>query len=563
VRVRWAALLLGGLAVQLCVAPGASSQGIGERFVRLAADGAGVSALREPFRGSLDSLTVAEALRRLADDGGLGIAFRSDLPELARPALLDTAGRSRAQLILALIDGTDLEAFVSPRGQIVLGRPGVLPPERLAPPVVLGQVRDASGLPVMAALVSALDDRDDLAATVLTGSDGRFMIEGLEPGGYRLLVDVIGFAQVPSARFELRGGERRIETLTLALEPVRLGGLEVETERRCGAEVSDGPTLARLWAEAREAVQRTVVDARASAYEFEVQRYRRIIGFVGGGLEEMDRTDWRRAVRPFVSLDAEELTREGFRREAGRREADTYYAPDADVLLSDDFLEQHCFQVVEGAGEEEGLLGLSFEPVDPEARADVRGTLWMDPATVELRWLKFRYVLPEMPNAPQLLGGRVTFGALPDGTWYAREWSLVLPRVGRTFREQLDRATQILGVVEEGGRTLTVREMDGDTVLAADQAVLMGVVLARDGETPVPGVRVSLMGWRSNAVTDAHGRFRIGGLPDAELKIVFRSPELDALGATPLVVREVRRGHATFVRQVTPLAPPPRSEGGR
>ena len=40
-----------------------------------------------------------------------------------------------------------------------------------------------------------------------------------------------------------------------------------------------------------------------------------------------------------------------------------YWAPDAAVLLSDEFLDTHCFHVTRNERRAPGLIGLAFQPV--------------------------------------------------------------------------------------------------------------------------------------------------------------------------------------------------------
>jgi hypothetical protein len=74
-----------------------------------------------------------------------------------------------------------------------------------------------------------------------------------------------------------------------------------------------------------------------------------------------------------------------------RREGkeNVFYAPDEQVLLSDRFVEEHCFQVARGEGSSEGLFGLQFSPAKRRNVNDIAGTLWVDSASAELRYLDF------------------------------------------------------------------------------------------------------------------------------------------------------------------------------
>src|SRR4029453_5669250 len=79
---------------------------------------------------------------------------------------------------------------------------------------------------------------------------------------------------------------------------------------------------------------------------------------------------------PFVSVPAAQLSANGYVRQGSTE--NTYFAPDAAVLLSDEFLRDHCFRLRQGEGRREGLIGLGFEPVRGRNKPDIAGTLWID-----------------------------------------------------------------------------------------------------------------------------------------------------------------------------------------
>jgi hypothetical protein len=55
-----------------------------------------------------------------------------------------------------------------------------------------------------------------------------------------------------------------------------------------------------------------------------------------------------------------------------------YYAPGLDVLLSNMFLEDHCFRLVADGPR----VGMAFEPAPDRKRlSEIRGTIWLDRAT--------------------------------------------------------------------------------------------------------------------------------------------------------------------------------------
>ena len=74
------------------------------------------------------------------------------------------------------------------------------------------------------------------------------------------------------------------------------------------------------------------------------------------------------------------------------RSGATFYAPDAAALLADGFLDAHCLRTRLPAGSTSpALVGVAFEPHGTSHHSDIRGTLWLDRATHELRTLEFTY----------------------------------------------------------------------------------------------------------------------------------------------------------------------------
>src|SRR5690606_981255 len=69
-----------------------------------------------------------------------------------------------------------------------------------------------------------------------------------------------------------------------------------------------------------------------------------------------------------------------------------FYAPDAEVLLSDAFLNTHCFGLRETTAQGEDRVGLTFEPVPGRRVPDVRGVLWLDTEGARLRSIEYQYV---------------------------------------------------------------------------------------------------------------------------------------------------------------------------
>ena len=60
-------------------------------------------------------------------------------------------------------------------------------------------------------------------------------------------------------------------------------------------------------------------------------------------------------------------------------------------LLTEDFMRDHCLDLA--VADERGLLGLRFRPVDRrKSGADIRGTIWVEGDSYQVRRLDFEYV---------------------------------------------------------------------------------------------------------------------------------------------------------------------------
>jgi hypothetical protein len=86
---------------------------------------------------------------------------------------------------------------------------------------------------------------------------------------------------------------------------------------------------------------------------------------------------------PWRTASPAELHRAGYVIN-GAADSTTYYAPSLEALLSPEFADDHCFRLV--AGDDRRTLGVDFEPTrSRRGIADIRGSLWVDRTTSELR----------------------------------------------------------------------------------------------------------------------------------------------------------------------------------
>jgi hypothetical protein len=71
-----------------------------------------------------------------------------------------------------------------------------------------------------------------------------------------------------------------------------------------------------------------------------------------------------------------------------------YHAPDADVLLDENFPRGYCFALAPRERDRATQVGLAFAPMQRNRRiTSVDGTLWIDTAARRLVDLEYRYLV--------------------------------------------------------------------------------------------------------------------------------------------------------------------------
>ena len=296
--------------------------------------------------------------------------------------------------------------------------------------IVRGTISSAvAGGRVSGAVVLLLDSSLTAHARSLTSDSGTFTVGAGAPGRFHLRVMRIGFRPTESPTFDLRGDT----TIALALTdiPFVLPTVAVHDRNDCRLHPDTSAAAAAtfaLWDQARTALFAAAITLEERDYRFTKLMQVRLYDtkrheLTGIGLRDLE----SEGTAPWVSLTAEQLKRDGYVTEDDS--GMTFYAPDLDVLLSPYFAEAHCFRLTSSAPPGSGEIGLDFEPVGRPRHVEIRGTLWLDSATTELRTLRFTFVNLPVSVSPldTLLGGRVDFARLETGAWILPSWSIRMP----------------------------------------------------------------------------------------------------------------------------------------
>ena len=426
----------------------------------------------------------------------------------------------------------------------------------LAAQTVRGRLTEGEGGPAVGGtLVLLVDASGATAARTLTDAAGAYTLQAPAPGRYRLRVSRVGFSETTSPEFAVDAGQTVERALFFTARRSALEALEVRSggSRRCTPRPREAAT-AQVWSEARKALEASVVGEEQHGYAYAFTQYRRELDPRGTVLADERQERQARGRHPFASVPVESLVADGFAQ--SKPDGVYYYAPDARVLLSEPFLEGHCFHL-QAAGDT--LIGLAFEPVRGRDKTDVVGTLWLEPRSGALRHLEYRYVnLPARVDADGL-GGRVEYERLPTGAFLVRRWWVRMPAVRREEEAGLSegghvaerRTREVLaGLREEGGEVVRVTGADGRDVLGVRHMAVRGTVYDSVAAAPLAGARVFLSGTVYAALTDSAGRFEITGVPEGDYTLSFNHPvlrELDVVPATaPMKLVVGRDGEASL-----------------
>ncbi|MEN8376019.1 MAG: carboxypeptidase-like regulatory domain-containing protein [Gemmatimonadota bacterium] len=324
----------------------------------------------------------------------------------------------------------------------------------LTPATAFGQdvrgsvTSQAEGKPVPGAFVSLLDARGEPVASFLTDAEGTFRLRARSAGEYALRVRMIGFSTFTAPSFQLAAGEARVVPLTLSTEPISLAGITVSGERVCRFDAAEAAGAAALWDEAAKALEVLSWTDAADVLSFRIELTRRVTERGTGRFIQQD-TDTVESVgaRPFAVGDAETLFELGFVL-PGADGGAVYYGPDAEMLLSERFLETHCFRTKRKDDE----IGLEFEPKPDRGVTDLKGVLWLDQRTARLLRVEFSFAGGRAVTTGA--GGDVEFRRLADGRWIIQRWRLRAPIVsGDPFS---GRGSRLLGHEEAVGEVVEV-----------------------------------------------------------------------------------------------------------
>ena len=172
--------------------------------------------------------------------------------------------------------------------------PRLLLAQGITTAALTGTVTRQDGSPIAGSTVTVLHEGDGRRWEIVTGSSGRFLLEGVKVGGpYRVEARALGFAPAARAGIVLALGQRHAVDLALEPAPVELPEISVtatpdpalDRGRTGPAEVIDAGTIARLPNLRRDFLHLTLLSPQVALSPSSV--FSRTGGIVIGGQSRM------------------------------------------------------------------------------------------------------------------------------------------------------------------------------------------------------------------------------------------------------------------------------------
>jgi hypothetical protein len=411
--------------------------------------------------------------------------------------------------------------------------------------VIHGIVRErAAGIPVPGATVQLLDSTGGTLNRAVTNERGEYRI-ARSPRVRQVRVVRMGFR--PTVVAAPDAYDARLE-LRLTHLPTLLDAVATLDQPACPRR-GDRPAAFALWEGARHALLAVVAARETDPPRVLRLDYHRVVGESRPGMiSQLVHGEWARASRPYGSArSAADFVRDGFRDEASTQH--TWFAPDADVLLEEDFALSYCLSLAPADSAHRGQAGLLFEP-SSRARAGIRirGTLWVDTVARQLATFEFSYL--DLPGEQAALepGGLVSFRTLPNGIPVIDRWHVRVPTSRRP-------SSRTRFVVEHGqarlassdtGQRLEAHELGGELAHAkwpdstewrAQLATIRGRLLS--GGVPLSNQDVWLLGTDYSGRTDSAGRFELTDVVPGRYAFSIPDSQLNALGLERTLAQHV------------------------
>ena len=393
--------------------------------------------------------------------------------------------------------------------------------------------------PVAGVIIVASEERGAEIARTLSNARGEYLLRFARPARVTIKALRIGFRPTIGPTVDVGEGRTEAPKIVLAAEAISLAAVNVRDRETCRVNADTGLMVARVWEEARKAMLSTQLENGAAPLTAEWIEYdQRLDSSARLVRAQRVRTSRNPTTHAFRSRPAIFLDTAGY--VVAENGEINYFAPDADVLLSDVFAAHHCFRVVEAPRGSANLVGVAFQPTRDRSEArDINGTLWVDRTTNELKTLEFKYTNLNDIALAAGAGGRVEFLRLQEGHWLVSKWNLRMPelearRTGVSVRSGLPTTRAVLRAIQVTGGEVT-RVHRGDSLVYRAIGPRVAVqVLGTDSLVPAGGATLTLEGTDYRGVADAAGRIDITPVLAGRYRARIQTTLMDSLGMPPV-----------------------------
>jgi hypothetical protein len=403
----------------------------------------------------------------------------------------------------------------------------------LLPTIVFGQairgiVVDQTDSPVAGVVMQLLDSASNVAGRALSNERGEFRLATARAGTYRVRTTRIGYRPTMSGAVVLPAGGEVAQRLVLTGIRFLLDTMRVVSQNVCRAFTDSGAATYAVWDQIRTALTSVQLTGNGRNIAATTVAYERTLDSDGRRVRQQSSTVHSDYVKqPWLTISPDSLHRVGF-VVTDRDNSTIYYAPGLDALLSNIFIEDHCFRLTS----DKRRVGIVFEPTPDRRRiAELRGTLWLDRASSELRSMEFRYanVSPEQEGEA---GGSMEFARMTNGAWAISRWNIRMPVIEQRVRSQAFGGSGAhVAEIHVSGGELALARRGNDTLWSRAPMVLAGIVLDSVSGSSIAGARVAIAGTALAAAADSRGRFTIAGVLPGEYTVEVRTPSLDSVSA--------------------------------
>jgi hypothetical protein len=397
--------------------------------------------------------------------------------------------------------------------------------------------------PLAGVLVAALDRVGAIGATTLSSIDGIAMVHLAGSGPHRLLIRRIGFAPVTTDSIAVPAAAGSTLEIVVAAHRITLGIVRVVGNQMCAnqtASPSEGAQPA--WTQVRAALEASTLTRDQRLVTTAALRFQRDLRIDGKVNYADTALRGRSGERPFVEPAPAVLERDGYFKHHDDG-SENFYSPDEAVLLSPGFTQHHCVTEYSDVRHDSTgtQIALAFVPRDRDTRAEIKGLIWIDSATSELRRVDFEYVRISLAAPADSIGGYVTFAHLASGAWIVSGWALRMPR----FRTADSRShfTVLDGYIEVGGTARVTSDVSipGPNVLRT----IVGSVFDSLTNRPLGGAHVQLADLGREVVADSLGRFRFDSVGAGVHSLFADHHALDDVGLFSIGARVDATPHVT------------------